>query len=81
MNATGPVQLRQPNMARAKLNEVVAALPPCTLGIEAGSGAHRWARPFAVHGHSVMLMAPRLVTPYRMSGKRGKNTAVISEAV
>lgn len=27
MNATGSVQLRQPNMARAKLNEVVAALP------------------------------------------------------
>ncbi len=40
VNATGAVLLRQPKVARAKLNEVVAALPPCTIGIEACSGAH-----------------------------------------
>ena len=30
VNAAGAVQLRQPKVARAKLNEWVAALPPCT---------------------------------------------------
>lgn len=81
VNATGAVQLRQPKVARAKLNEVVAALPPCTIGIEACSGAHHWARLFAQHGHSVKLMAPKLVTPYRMSGKRGKNDAADAAAI
>ena len=81
VNATGAVQLRQPKLARAKLTEVVAALPPCTIGIEACSGAHHWARLFAAHGHSVKLMAPKLVTPYRMSGKRGKNDAADAAAI
>jgi transposase len=81
VNATGAVQLRQPKLARAKLTEVVAALPPCTIGIEACSGAHHWARLFAAHGHRVKLMAPKLVTPYRMSGKRGKNDAADAAAI
>jgi hypothetical protein len=53
VNATGAVQLRQPKLARGKLNEVVAALPPCTIGIEACTGAHHWARLFTAHGHTV----------------------------
>jgi len=81
VNATGAVQLRQPKVARGKLNEVVATLPACTIGIEACSGAHHWARLFAAHGHSVKLMAPKLVTPYRMSGKRGKNDAADAAAI
>ena len=63
VNAGGAVVLRQPKVARAKLHELVAALPPCTIGIEACSGAHHWARLFAQHGHSVKLMAPKLVAP------------------
>ena len=35
VNAAGAVVLRQPKMPRAKLHELVAALPPCTIGIEA----------------------------------------------
>ena len=81
VNATGGVQLRQPKVARAKLNALVASLPPCTIGIEACSGAHHWARLFAAHGHSVRLIAPKLVTPYRMSGKRGKNDAADAAAI
>jgi transposase len=73
VNEAGAVQLRQPKVARAKLNQLVAALPPCTIGMEACSGAHHWARLFAGYGHTVKLMAPKLVAPYRMSGKRGKN--------
>jgi transposase len=81
VNDDGAVQLRQPKLARGKLHELVAALPPCTIGIEACSGAHHWARLFASHGHSVKLMAPKLVAPYRMSGKRGKNDAADAAAI
>ena len=35
VNAAGAVVLRQPKVPRAKLHELVAALPPCTIGIEA----------------------------------------------
>jgi transposase len=81
VNVSGAVQLRQPKVARARLNELVATLPACTIGIEACSGAHHWARLFAAHGHSVKLMAPKLVAPYRMSGKRGKNDAADAAAI
>jgi transposase len=81
VDAAGKVQLRQPKVARAKLNALIASLPPCTIGMEACSGAHYWAREFEAHGHTVKLMAPKLVTPYRMSGKRGKNDAADAAAV
>jgi transposase len=32
-------------------------------------------------GHTVRLMAPKFVTPYRMSGKRGKNDAADAAAI
>ena len=80
VNAAGAVQLRQPKVARAKLNEVVGALPACTIGIEACSGAHHWGRLFAAHGHTAKLIAPKLVAPYRMSGRRGKNDAADAAA-
>ena len=73
VNQSGAVQLRQPKVARAKLGAMIAALPPGLIGMEACSGAHFWARQFQAHGHTVRLMAPKLVTPYRMTGKRGKN--------
>jgi transposase len=81
VNETGAVALRQPKVARGKLNALVVSLPPCVIGIEACSGAHYWARQFQAHGHTVRLMAPKLVTPYRMSGKRGKNDAADAAAI
>ena len=81
VNESGAAQLRQPKVARAKLNALIAAMPPCTIGIEACSGAHHWARQFQAHGHTVRLIAPKLVTPYRMSGKRGKNDAADAAAI
>jgi transposase len=81
VNDAGKVELRQPKVARAKLNALVAALPPSVIGMEACSGAHYWARLFQSHGHTVKLMAPKLVTPYRMSGKRGKNDAADAAAI
>jgi transposase len=81
VNESGKAALVQPKVARARLHELVAALPPCTIGMEACSGAHHWARLFQAHGHTVRLMAPKLVTPYRMSGARGKNDAADAAAI
>ena len=73
--------LVRPSVARAKLHELIATLPACTIGMEACSGAHYWARLFMQHGHTVRLMAPKFVAPYRMSGKRGKNDAADAMAI
>ena len=81
VNASGGVDLRQPRVPRARLHALIASLPPGLIGMEACSGAHYWARLFQAHGHTVRLMAPKLVTPYRMSGKRGKNDAADAAAV
>lgn len=77
----GRVDLRKPSVRRTKLCEAVATLAPCTIGMEACSGAHHWARLFGAMGHTVKLMAPKLVAPYRMSGKRGKNDAADAAAI
>lgn len=77
----GKAVLVRPSVPRARLHQFVAALPPCTIGMEACSGAHHWARLFARDGHTVRLMAPKFVAPYRMSGKRGKNDAADAMAI
>ena len=71
----------RPALARAKLHELVAGLAPCTIAMEACSGAHHWARLFVAHGHTVRLIAPKFVAPYRMSGVRGKNDAADAAAI
>lgn len=81
VDASGKPVLVRPSVARAKLLELVASLPPCLIGMEACSGAHHWARLFAAHGHTVRLMAPKFVVPYRLSGKRGKNDAADAAAI
>ena len=81
VDATGRAVLVRPSVARSKLLELVASLPPCLIGMEACSGAHHWARLFASHGHTVRLMAPKFVAPYRLSGKRGKNDAADAAAI
>ena len=81
VNESGHAELVKPKVYRDQLLPLIANLPPCTIGMEACSGAHHWARLFRVHGHTVRLMAPKFVTPYRMSGKRGKNDAADAAAI
>ena len=81
VDGAGKPVLVRPNVARAKLLELLASLPPCLVGMEACSGAHHWARLFAAHGHTVRLIAPKFVIPYRLSGKRGKNDAADAAAI
>jgi len=77
----GKAALVKPKVSREHLLSLIAQLPPCVIGMEACSGAHHWARQFRQYGHDVRLMAPKFVTPYRMSGKRGKNDAADAAAI
>ena len=81
VNEAGRPELVRPSVPRARLLELIASLPPCTIGMEACTGAHHWARLFTAHGHTVRLMAPKFVAPYRLSGKRGKNDAADAAAI
>ncbi len=81
VDKVGAVMLRK-TLTRCQLTAAVAQWPACVIGIEACSGAHEWARRFAALGHTVRIMAPRFVAPYRKSGKNDGNDAeAICEAV
>ncbi|MDP1755939.1 MAG: IS110 family transposase, partial [Pseudohongiella sp.] len=81
VDETGKPALVRPVVKRAALLELIAKLAPCLIGMEACSGAHHWAREFAKFGHTCRLMAPKFVTPYRLSGKQGKNDAADAQAI
>lgn len=81
VDAAGKTVLRR-TVRRERLVETVAQLSPCLIGMEACSGAHEWGRRFESHGHTVRLMAPKFVAPYRKSGKNDGNDAeAVCEAV
>ena len=81
VDVSGRVVLRK-TVRREQFVETVAKLPPCLIGMEACSGSHEWARRFQGFGHTVRLMAPVFVAPYRKSGKNDGNDAeAICEAV
>ena len=81
LDDNGKPALVKPKVSRADLLPLIAQLPPCLIGMEACSGAHHWARQFRQYGHTVKLMAPKFVAPYRMTGKRGKNDAADAAAI
>lgn len=81
VNHNGLAELVRPAVKRADLAPLIASLAPCTIGMEACSGAHHWARLFSSYGHTVKLIAPKFVTPYRMTGKRSKNDAADAAAI
>jgi transposase len=57
-------------LARAKVLEFFAQLPPCLIGIEACGSAHYWGRELTKLGHTAKLMAAQFVVPYRNRGKK-----------
>ena len=81
VNEAGKAELVRPAVPRDKLHELIASLPPCVIGMEACSGALHWAQLFQAAGHTVRLIAPKFATPYRMTGKRGKNDAADAAAI
>ena len=81
VNPHGVVKGRK-TLARAKVLEYFAQVPPCLIGMEACAGAHYWARELSKLGHTVRLMAAQFVIPYRKHGKNDANDAeAICEAV
>ena len=60
-------------LKREKLLEFFANVPPALLAMEAGSGAHHWARELRALGHDARIIDPRFVAPSRQQGHTGKN--------
>jgi transposase len=80
-NVHGKVLFRK-TLQRDKLLAFIAQQPPCLIGMEACSGAHYWARQFQSLGHTIGIMAPKFVTPFRKGGKNDSNdAAAIAQAV
>lgn len=73
----GKPELVRLEVPRGKLLELV----PCLMGMEACSGAHHWACEFEKLRYTVRPMPPKLVAPYLMSDKRGKNDAAGAAAI
>src|SRR5919202_5630180 len=65
-------------LAREKVREFFANLPPCLVGLEACAAAHYWARELRKLGHEVRLMPPQYVKPYV---KTNKHDAADAEAI
>ena len=81
MDAHGTLQLRK-RLYRAQLMAFIAQLPPMCIGMEAGGGAHYWARRFREHGPEVKLMAPPFVAPYRKANQNDlRDAEAIAEAM
>lgn len=69
-------------LTRNKLRPFFANLEPCLVGMEATGSANYWARELKTLGHTVKLMAPQFVKPYRKNCKNDANdAAAICEAV
>ncbi len=81
VNEVGKPERVNPKVTRDQLLPLIANLPPCLIGMKACTGAHHWARLFRQHGHTVRLIAPKLVTPYRIIDKRGKNDAADAASI
>ena len=69
-------------ITRKRLVELLVKVEPCLVGMEACGTAHYWAREIKKLGHTVRLMSPQFVMPYRKGNKNDPNDAeAICEAV
>ncbi|MGR5131612.1 IS110 family transposase [Vibrio alfacsensis] len=67
--------LGRKKLQRSKLLNYIANKTPCTITMEACSGAHYWAREFSKFGHEVILYAPQHVKNQRRKQKNDYNDA------
>ncbi|MGR5354102.1 IS110 family transposase [Vibrio alfacsensis] len=67
--------LGRKKLQRSKLLNYIANKTPCTIAMEACSGAHYWAREFSKFGHEVILYAPQHVKNQRRKQKNDYNDA------
>jgi transposase len=81
VDANGKVVLRK-QLKRSQVLAFFANLLPCRTGLEAGAGAHYWARELIKLGHDARLISPQFVKPYVKGNKNDANDAeAICEAV
>ncbi|MGC9461708.1 hypothetical protein ACP45E_18020, partial [Vibrio genomosp. F10 str. 9ZD137] len=55
------VTILKKKLARKKLTQFIALMPPCIIGIEACGGSNYWVRVFKNFGHTVHMIAPQFV--------------------
>ena len=65
-------------LKRAQFLEYFLNRSPCLIGMEAGSGAHHWARQLLKLGHQVRLMPAAYVKAFNI---RNKNDAADAKAI
>jgi len=53
------------SLKRKDLLKFFVNIASCLVAMEAGSGAHHWARELTKLGHDARIMDPRFVIPYR----------------
>lgn len=63
------------NIHRDNLVRFFAPLPECAVAMEACASSHYWGRTLESLGHTVKLIHPRYVTPYRLGDKNDANDA------
>ena len=64
VDAAGQVVFRR-QLKRRYVLTFFQKLPPCLVGIEACASSHYWSRELQALGHTVRLMPPAYVKPYR----------------
>jgi transposase len=77
VNRNGRVVLMR-RVMRDQLLAVLAQIGPCTVVIEACTGAFYWARKFEAVGHQVKIISPQYVKPFV---RRQKNDGNDAEAI
>jgi len=63
------------NLHRESIIQFFAPLSECTVAMEACASSHYWDRTIESLGHTVKLIHPRYVTPYRLGDKNDANDA------
>ena len=77
VDARGHVVLQR-RVMRDQLLFVLAQIEPCTIAVEACTGAFTWARKFEALGHAVKVISPQYVKPFV---RRQKNDGNDAEAI
>lgn len=77
VNLNGRVILKR-RVMRDQLLQVIAQTEPCTIAIEACTGAFYWQRQFEALGHQVRIISPQYVKPFV---RRQKNDGNDAEAI
>lgn len=81
LDERGAIVLRQ-KLSRGQVEQRLANMPTCLIGLEACVGAHHLSRQLLALGHDVKLIPAQFVSPFRKSHKNDfRDAEAIAEAV